>query len=124
MPEFTPEELANKSSAAKGICDWIINITMYYDVVVSVEPKKKAVAEAEVQLAEAMATKKEYEDLVAELTAKLAVLQAAFDKANADKEEAEATAARCVRRLDLAQRLVSALGAEGERWSQSIITVG
>ena len=42
-PEFTPENLANKSSAAKGLCDWIINITAYYDVVVSVEPKKLAV---------------------------------------------------------------------------------
>lgn len=46
-PEFTPDKLANKSSAAKGLCDWIINITCYYDVVVSVEPKKKAVKEAE-----------------------------------------------------------------------------
>ena len=36
-----------KSSAAGGRCDWIINITMYYDVVVSVEPKKKMVAEAQ-----------------------------------------------------------------------------
>lgn len=33
------------------------------------------------------------------------------------KEEAEATAARCARKLGLATRLVLALGAEGERWS-------
>ena len=56
-----------KSSAAGGLCDWIINITAYYDVVVSVEPKKLAVKEAEEQLATAMATKKEFEDLVADL---------------------------------------------------------
>jgi len=36
----------SKSSAAAGLCDWIVNITMYYDVVISVEPKKAAVAEA------------------------------------------------------------------------------
>ena len=35
------------SPAASGLCDWIINITMYYDVVVSVEPKKIAVKEAQ-----------------------------------------------------------------------------
>lgn len=46
-PEFTPDQLENKSRAARAICDWIINITAYYDVVVSVEPKKKAVKEAE-----------------------------------------------------------------------------
>jgi dynein heavy chain len=43
---FKPEIIKTKSSAAAGLCDWIINITCYYDVVVSVEPKKLKVAEA------------------------------------------------------------------------------
>lgn len=42
-PNFNPTNIKSKSSAAAGICDWIINITMYYDVFVSVEPKKAAV---------------------------------------------------------------------------------
>jgi hypothetical protein len=33
------------------------------------------------------------------------------------KEDAEATAERCTKRLGFATRLVSALGAEGERWA-------
>jgi len=37
---FTYENIKNKSAAAGGLCDWIINITSYYDVVISVEPKK------------------------------------------------------------------------------------
>ena len=41
MENFTPEVLNKASQAARGVCDWIINITKYYDVVVSVEPKKK-----------------------------------------------------------------------------------
>jgi hypothetical protein len=28
------------SPAASMLCDWILNITAYYDVVISVEPKK------------------------------------------------------------------------------------
>jgi len=52
-PNFTPEIIMGKSSAAAGLCDWIINITAYYDVVVSVEPKKQAVAEAQATLAAA-----------------------------------------------------------------------
>lgn len=44
---FTPEIIKTKSAAAAGLCDWIINITCYYDVVVSVEPKKLKVAEAQ-----------------------------------------------------------------------------
>jgi len=53
LETFTPENIATKSSAAAGVCDWIINITSYYDVFVSVEPKKAAVAEAKATLAAA-----------------------------------------------------------------------
>ena len=45
-PNFNPTNIRTKSSAAGGLCDWIINITAYYDVVVSVEPKKEAVRKA------------------------------------------------------------------------------
>jgi len=55
---FTPEIIKGKSAAAAGLCDWIINITAYYDVVISVEPKKLAVAEAEATLAAANVKKK------------------------------------------------------------------
>lgn len=53
LETFTPEIIATKSSAAAGVCDWIRNITSYYDVFVSVEPKKAAVAEAKATLAAA-----------------------------------------------------------------------
>lgn len=45
-PNFTPAIIRTKSSAAGGLCDWILNITAYYDVVISVEPKKAAVRAA------------------------------------------------------------------------------
>jgi len=32
-PNFTPEILANKSAAAKGLCSWVVNIVTYYDVI-------------------------------------------------------------------------------------------
>lgn len=123
-PKFTPDQLAKASSAAEGVCKWVINITKYYDVVVQVEPKKQAVREAEVILAEAMEKKEKWETLVAELKAKLQILIDKFDAAERRKNEAEAKAFQCEAKLSLANRLVSALGAEGERWKQSIITVG
>jgi dynein heavy chain len=118
---FTPEIIKGKSSAAAGLCDWIINITCYYDVVVSVEPKKLKVAAAQAQLAEANAKKAEMEAMVAELSAKLAILQADFQKAMDEKNKAEAEAARCAKRLDSANRLVNALGSESERWNNAIV---
>ena len=116
-PDFLPEKLAKVSGAARGVCDWIINISLYYNVVVQVEPMRQAVREAEVELDKAMATKKHFEDLVAELKAKLKVLQDELDKVIKEKEDAEATAAACERKLGFATRLVNALGAEGERWA-------
>mmetsp|Transcript_20739 Transcript_20739/g.31947 ORF Transcript_20739/g.31947 Transcript_20739/m.31947 type:complete len:123 (-) Transcript_20739:3700-4068(-) len=84
-PNFTPEIIMGKSSAAAGLCDWIINITSYYDVVVSVEPKKLAVAEAQATLAAANAKKAEVDERVAKLNAELKVLMDAFQKAMDEK---------------------------------------
>ncbi len=57
-----------KSKAAGGVCDWIKNITMYYDVFISVEPKKLAVRSAENKLAEANEKKETMDELVATVT--------------------------------------------------------
>lgn len=55
--------------------------------------------------------------MVARLTSELNALQAEFQKAMDEKNAAEAEADRCARRLNLAQRLVNALGSESVRWS-------
>jgi dynein heavy chain len=73
-PNFTPEIIKGKSSAAGGLCDWIINITAYYDVFVSVEPKKLAVKAANLRLSDANEKKAELDALVAKLTAELKIL--------------------------------------------------
>jgi dynein heavy chain len=73
-PNFTPAIIRGKSSAAGGLCDWIINITAYYDVFVSVEPKKLAVKAANLRLSDANEKKAELDTLVAKLTAELKVL--------------------------------------------------
>jgi dynein heavy chain len=121
---FTPEIIAGKSACAGGLCDFIINITAYYNVVVSVEPKKIAVAEAKATLAEATEKKEKVDALVADLNAKLAVLQESYDSAMNEKETAMREAQRCENKLSLANRLVSALGSEQDRWAQAIIDKG
>ena len=45
--DFTAEIISKKSGAAGGLCDWIINIAKYYEVVVSVEPLRIEKAEGE-----------------------------------------------------------------------------
>lgn len=33
MPNFNPEAMATKSGAARGVCEWVVNIVKYYDVI-------------------------------------------------------------------------------------------
>nr|CAD7441487.1 unnamed protein product [Timema bartmani] len=63
-PEFEPEFIRSKSGAAAGIypfglvggyrlCAWVINIVKFYEVYCDVEPKRKALAQANADLATA-----------------------------------------------------------------------
>jgi dynein heavy chain len=69
--DFTVDIISKKSGAAGGLCDWIINITAYYDVVVSVEPLRNAVREGNEKLAAANTKKAEVDALVAKLNSEL-----------------------------------------------------
>ena len=69
----------------------------YYEVVVTVEPKQKAVAEGQAKLAAANEKKAEVDALVAKLNAEVQVLIDQYDSAMAKKKEAEDKANKCER---------------------------
>jgi dynein heavy chain len=46
MEYFNAASMETKSKAAKGLCLWVINITLYYDCVREVEPKREALRQA------------------------------------------------------------------------------
>lgn len=54
------------------------------------------------------------------MNASLRKLEAEYDLAISEKNAAMDEAARCERRLNLAQRLVKALGSENDRWANKI----
>ena len=56
-----------------------------------------------------------------QVDAKMKSVQADLDQALPLVAKAEAEAARCASRLDLANRLVNALGSESERWNNAIV---
>ena len=43
----------NKSKAAAGVCNWLKNINLYYNVSLNTVPKRQAIAKARIDLAEA-----------------------------------------------------------------------
>merc|ERR1719326_1122993 len=68
---FSQEGMSKKSGAAAGLCVFIINIIMYYDVVIQVEPKRQALREATETLDNANSQLAEVKALVSELEKKL-----------------------------------------------------
>lgn len=58
-PEFDPSKVARASSAAEGLCKWILAMEQYDRVAKIVAPKKAKLEEAERELAENMAALKE-----------------------------------------------------------------
>jgi len=117
---FNVDTMRTKSAAAAGLCDWVLNITVYWDINENVEPMREAAANAVVQLEEAIQAKDEALKAAEAAKQQVAELTAAFNEAVAEKEAVEAEAEACERKLGLAQRLMAALGSEGERWRQGI----
>ena len=114
------EVIWNKSRAAAGLCEWAINIVMYFDVVSEVEPKRIELAEANAKLEEANVTLTEVQAKVAKLNAMVKDLEDQFKAANDEKEAAIRESERCQRKLGLANRLITALASEGERWALTV----
>ena len=120
-PDFDVDVIATKSKAAAGLCSWVINIVTYYDTIVGVEPKRQALAAANERLTAASEKLEIVNNRVAELTTRLNKLRAEFDSANAEKQEAIDTVERGKMKLDLAQRLTTALASENVRWAENVV---
>ena len=123
LEHFKPEIILTKNRAAAGLCSFVVNIVMYYEVVVTVEPKRKALQEANDQLETANAELSAVIEQVTELEAKLAKLTAELNAANKEKQEALDSVEKRQRKLDLAQRLTNALASENVRWAENILTM-
>jgi len=118
LEHFKPEIIQGKNPAAAGICNFVINIVIYYDIVSMVEPKKKLVAEMQIKLEQANSQLAEVNAKVQALKEKLAILTAQLAEATSTKEMAEATVAKGMSKLDMANRLINALSSENVRWNQ------
>jgi len=123
MEDFNVQTIMSKNSAAAGLCSFVLNIVIYYDIVTTVEPKRIALAEANELLASSNKRLSEVMANVAELEAKLAVLTTELEAANTSKQEALDAVAKGESKLNLAQRLTNALGSENARWAINVVTL-
>ncbi|KAE8291050.1 Dynein heavy chain 11, axonemal Axonemal beta dynein heavy chain 11 Ciliary dynein heavy chain 11 [Larimichthys crocea] len=119
-PEFNPEFVRQKSSAAAGLCAWVINIIRFHEVFCEVEMKRMCLAQANADLAEAAEKLEVIRKKLAELDSSLETLTTAFEKATSEKLRFQEEVNRTNKTIELANRLVKGLESENVRWAHSV----
>lgn len=117
--DFQPHIVAKASSAAEGLCKWIIAIDRYDAVAKVVAPKQARLYAAKEVLKETRRFLAEKRALAEELDAKVARLNEELINANAEKERTEIEVEMCKNKLKRAEALISGLGGEKSRWTKS-----
>uniref|UniRef100_A0A803TQQ8 Dynein axonemal heavy chain 7 n=1 Tax=Anolis carolinensis TaxID=28377 RepID=A0A803TQQ8_ANOCA len=116
-PEFVPEKIRNASTAAEGLCKWVIAMDSYDKVAKVVAPKKIKLNAAEAELKVAMDGLRKKQAALKEVQDKLALLQLTLEQKKQEKADLE-------NQLDRAEKLLGGLGGEKTRWSQSALELG
>ena len=118
--KFTPDAVGKQSMAARGLCMWVRAMVQFGYVYKTVAPKQEKVKQSLAQLAKAQAQLKQAEQTLAEIQEKLNQLKIQYDESNETKNRLRKEAEDTERKLDRAEKLVSGLMGERERWKLSI----
>nr|XP_033342927.1 dynein heavy chain 12, axonemal isoform X1 [Megalopta genalis]XP_033342928.1 dynein heavy chain 12, axonemal isoform X2 [Megalopta genalis] len=113
---FEPKVVARASSAAEGLCKWIRAMVLYDEVAKVVAPKKAKLEAAQKEYEDTVAFLKERRAVLAELTERLAILTKRLEVAVAKKIELQNAVTLCRNKLIRAEKLINGLGGEKNRW--------
>ncbi|KAL3272216.1 hypothetical protein HHI36_022698 [Cryptolaemus montrouzieri] len=116
--DFKPHVVAKASSAAEGLCKWIIAMDMYDNVAKEVAPKKDKLEKAEREYAQTVAIMDEKKLEVVRLEKQLAQLNSKLQEANKKQQRLQRTADACSRKLERSVTLLSGFGNEKTQWSK------
>ncbi|RHY24853.1 hypothetical protein DYB25_001221 [Aphanomyces astaci] len=119
-PNFTPEMIEKSSKACTAICMWARAMYTYHFVAKSVEPKKKALAEAQTELDATMEILRGAQAGLKQVTDRLAELERSYNAAITKKEELAAKVIQCQVQLANADKLIGGLGGEETRWKATV----
>lgn len=115
--DFQPKIVAKASSAAEGLCKWIIAMDLYDNVAKVVAPKKAKLAAAEKEYSDTMKFLTEKREMAFALEQKVAKLNEELEMALAEMKRTQDEADFCQNKLIRAEALIGGLGGEKARWT-------
>ncbi len=118
-PEFIPEKVAKASSAAQGLCSWCLAMVKYDEVKKIVAPKEASLAQAEAELAVLNAALAEKQEQLRLVESRLEDLNSNLRMTTDKMQYLEREVDLCGKKLIRAQKLISGLGGEKQRWTQA-----
>ncbi|NXJ14869.1 DYH7 protein, partial [Odontophorus gujanensis] len=120
-PEFVPDKIRNASTAAEGLCKWVIAMDVYDKVIKNVAPKKLKLNEAEGKFKIAMDGLRKKQADLKEVQDKLAVLQQTLESKKQEKVDLENQVDLCCKKMQRAEQLIGGLGGEKTRWNDTAL---
>ncbi|XP_077172642.1 dynein axonemal heavy chain 3 [Paroedura picta] len=123
-PDFQPAVIKNVSSACEGLCKWVRAMEVYDRVAKVVAPKRERLRVAEglldVQMQKLNTKRAELKNVIDRLQA----LNNEFENMNDRKKELEQNIEICSQKLIRAEKLISGLGGEKDRWTEAARLLG
>lgn len=118
--EFDPDNCRNVSLAATSLCSWVCAIYRYALVADQIEPKRKALQQAQDDLARAQALLAGKTDALADLQARLAALRVRYQDSLTAQANLRALVDTTGARLARAEDLVARLSGQKARWQAAL----
>ncbi|XP_069860475.1 dynein axonemal heavy chain 3 isoform X1 [Dipodomys merriami] len=123
-PDFQPAVIKNVSSACEGLCKWVRAMEVYDRVAKVVAPKRERLKEAEGKLDIQMGKLNQKRAELKLVEDRLQALNDKFEKMNTKKKELEENIEVCSQKLIRAEKLISGLGGEKDRWTEAARQLG
>ncbi|KAF5288993.1 hypothetical protein FQA39_LY03872 [Lamprigera yunnana] len=121
---FDPDRVKTASTAAQGLCKWVIAISKYDKVAKIVAPKKIALAKAEGEFSTAMAALEIKRDMLRNARERIANLEAKLEEENTKFKNLTEETELCATKLQRAEELIGGLGGEKTRWFNTAQQLG
>nr|CAD7400376.1 unnamed protein product [Timema cristinae] len=121
---FDPDKVKTASSAAEGLCKWVLAICKYDKVAKVIAPKREALEKAQTEFSVAMAALEIKRAQLREVEEKLSKLEAVLEENKRRYANLQAEVDENTKQLQRAEELIGGLGGERERWDTTAKSLG